>query len=104
MEKTKEEIEDQMKRISEEVERRLVEFGPGCGIMRFVAVKESHDHIIQIGTSILCTKWGVGYTGGDFVKAVVDNDLMGAFGRADYINRQCIEFYCKLIYNTPYIN
>ncbi len=58
------------------------------------------QHIIQIGTSILCTKWGIGYSGGSFVQAVVDNDLMAAVGRADGTNIKMLPFYCKLIYNV----
>ena len=58
------------------------------------------DHVIKIGTSILCTKWGVGYPGGSFVKAVVDNNLSEAFGRADDINIHCIRFYVMLMYNV----
>lgn len=57
------------------------------------------QHIIQIGTSILCTKWGIGYPGGSFAQAVVDNDLMAAVGRADGTNIKMLPFYCKLIYN-----
>ena len=58
------------------------------------------EHIIYIGTSLLCTKWNVGYPGGDFVKAIVDNDLSGAFSRADHINQHCIKFYVMLMYNV----
>lgn len=60
---------------------------------------EQGQHIIQIGTSILCTKWGIGYPGGSFVQAVVDNDLMAAVSRADGTNVKMLPFYCKLIYN-----
>lgn len=60
---------------------------------------ESREHIIRIGTSIICTKREVGYPGGSFVQAIVNNDLMGAFGRADRINKDSIEFYCNLLYN-----
>lgn len=58
------------------------------------------QHIIQIGTSILCTKWGIGYPGGSFVQAVVDNDLMSAVSKADNTNVKMLPFYCKLIYNV----
>ena len=58
------------------------------------------EHIIYIGTSLLCTKWNIGYPGGDFVKAIVDNDLSGAFSRADHINQHCIKFYVMLMYNV----
>lgn len=58
------------------------------------------EHVIEIGTSILCTKWGVGYPGGSFAQAVVNNDLDEAFGRADNINTHCIRFYVMLMYNV----
>ena len=61
---------------------------------------EDISHIENIGTSILCTKWNVGYPGGSFVQAVVDNDLNGAFSRADSVNRDCILFYVSLITNV----
>lgn len=64
---------------------------------------EDRQHVISIGTSILCTKWQVGYPGGSFAQAVANNDLMGAFGRADDVNRKAIGFYCSLIHNQPYI-
>jgi hypothetical protein len=59
-----------------------------------------NNHIIQIGTSILCTKWGVGYEGGGFVRAVVDNDLQSAIARADNTNVRALKFYCQLMYNV----
>lgn len=63
-------------------------------------IVSANQHIIYIGTSILCTKWNVGYSGGDFAKAVVDNDLSAAFARADHINQHCIRFYVMLMYNV----
>jgi hypothetical protein len=58
------------------------------------------QHIIQIGTSIMCTKWNIGYEGGGFVKAVVNNNLSAAIGSADSINIKALKFYCQLMYNT----
>jgi hypothetical protein len=63
-------------------------------------VMAESEHIIYIGTSVLCTKWNVGYPGGDFVKSIVDNDLAGAFSRADHINQHCIKFYVMLMHNV----
>jgi hypothetical protein len=65
--------------------------------------KEAREHIIRIGTSIMCTKWKVGYPGGSFVQAICDNDLQGAFGRADSTNLDCIKFYVTLCYNLGYV-
>jgi hypothetical protein len=58
------------------------------------------EHIVYIGASILCTKWEIGYPGGDFAQAMVNNDLREAFGRADNINQYCIKFYLTLMYNV----
>jgi hypothetical protein len=66
-------------------------------------IPDSRQHIIAIGTSILCTKWEVGPPGGSFVQAMVNNNLMESFSRADSINAGAIRFYCSLIYNTVYI-
>jgi len=57
------------------------------------------DHIKNMCMSILQTKYKIGYPGGSFVQAVVDNDLMGAFGRADHINKDFIWLYVELLYN-----
>jgi hypothetical protein len=70
------------------------------GFRMQVSAPEVRDHVVRIGTSILCTRAGIGYPGGSFAKAVVDNDLMGAFGRADSVNLVCIRFYCSLLYNV----
>lgn len=58
------------------------------------------DHVTNMCYSILCTKHKIGYPGGSFVQAVVNNDLMGTFSRADHINKDFIELYCKLLYNN----
>lgn len=62
--------------------------------------KETYAHVVNIGTSILCTKWEVGPAGGSFVQSICNNDLMGSFGRADHINQEFIGFYVKMLYNV----
>lgn len=62
--------------------------------------EDEKAHIINIGTSILCTKWGVGYPGGGFVQAFVDNDLMRAIGSADGISYKGFKFFAQLMYNV----
>ena len=57
-------------------------------------------HLIDIGVSILCTKWKVGYEGGSFVQSFVNNDLMGAIGRADKTSYKGFKFFASLIYNV----
>jgi hypothetical protein len=65
---------------------------------------QERNHILSIGTSILCTKWGVGYEGGSFVQSFVRNDLMGAIGRADNTTYKGFKFFASLLHNvgTPY--
>ncbi len=60
---------------------------------------ETEEHVKQMCVSILCTKHKIGYPGGSFVQAVVNNDLMGAFGKADHINKNFIGLYAELLYN-----
>jgi hypothetical protein len=59
---------------------------------------DSREHIISTAESCLETRSG-GISGGSFVQAVVDNNLHGAFAKADHINRDFIEFYLKVLYN-----
>jgi hypothetical protein len=73
------------------------------GIADLAFNPEKREHIIECGTSILCTKWKVGYKGGSFVQAVVDNNLMEAFGNADIINQQALRFYVTMLYNMRYV-
>lgn len=60
---------------------------------------EELNHIKNMCISILQTKYKVGYPGGSFVQAIVNNDLIGSFGRADSINRKYIWLYAELLYN-----
>lgn len=65
---------------------------------------QERNHILSIGTSILCTKWGIGYEGGSFVQSFVRNDLMGAISRADNTTYKGFKFFASLLHNvrTPY--
>lgn len=63
-------------------------------------VPDAREQIISIGTSIMCTRWGIGrQSAGGFVQAFVNNDLRETFLRADSINRQCIRLYLLMAYN-----
>ena len=62
--------------------------------------EDEKSHIIQIGTSILCTKWEVGFAGGGFVQSFVNNDLMGAIGSADSTSYKGFKFFASLMYNV----
>lgn len=75
----------------------------GDDFAQLVERTDNWQHIVDCGTSILLHKWGYGPPGGSFVEAVAGNDLMGAFGRADWVNVRAIRFYCTLIHNTGLI-
>jgi|TARA_B110000908_G_scaffold105594_1_gene124381 hypothetical protein len=57
------------------------------------------NHIVNIGTSIMCTKWNIGYEGGSFVQAIVNNDLSKAVSSADGTNIKALKLYCLMMYN-----
>jgi len=63
---------------------------------------DSLNHVINIATSIMCIKWGIGYNGGSFASAVASNNLTATYGNADSTNRDCIHFYVVMINNLDY--
>ena len=95
--------EDQMSRIRTRVSEFLEDNHGPTGVTKQFNIPDQREHLIQIGVSVLCTKWKIGYPGGSFVQAIVDNDLMESFGRADSVNSTAIKFYLSLMYNTGYI-
>jgi hypothetical protein len=66
--------------------------------------KKDLEHVIDVGTSIMCTKWEVGYAGGGFVQAVVNNNLDEAVGRADMTCVECLKFFSTLKNSLGYVN
>lgn len=98
--------EGQEERIQAAVAKRIDEYsahGRDIAFGLVTSTPDNRDHVVRIGTSILCTKWGVGYPGGSFVQAVVNSDLMETHSRADDVNLNCIRFYVYLIYNQSYV-
>lgn len=98
--------EGQEERIAEAVSKRIDEYwaqghDPGFGLA--IAYSEAREHVTRIGVSVLSTRWGVGFPGGSFVQAIVDNNLMETVGRADHINLNAIRFYVYLVYNQSYV-
>ena len=100
----KPEIEEHIARIEKAVSEYLDANHEWAGVSRQYNIEEQRQHIVRIGTSILCTKWNIGYPGGSFVEAVVSNNLSESIGRADTINQHALKFYCSLIYNTGFIS
>ncbi|CAB4175021.1 hypothetical protein UFOVP1247_68 [uncultured Caudovirales phage] len=100
--------EGQEERIREAVRSRIKEYSNNCRDAGFNLTispfTDAESHVVSIGTSILATKWGIGYPGGSFVQAVVDNNLTETFSRADGVNLNCIRFYVYLIYNQSYVS
>lgn len=85
-----------------ELDKRLAdrELYPYCSIIGY-ALSDTYWHVVNIGASVLMTRYPElgGYPGGSFVQAVVRNDLMEAFGRADNINQMVMKFYLELLHN-----
>jgi hypothetical protein len=94
---------EQIERISEAVEKYLTR-NSKLVPMHHLLNKESREHIVRIGTSIMCKKWEIGPTPGSFVTAICSNDLRGAVNRADTVNGDCIRFYVTLYENLEYVN
>ncbi len=84
--------------IQEAVENFMTEKLNSEGWAPFDFDNEVVDHIKNMCVSILCTKYKVGFPGGSFVQAVVDNNLVEAFGRADHINQRHMKVYAELLY------
>jgi hypothetical protein len=64
-----------------------------------MAERESKQHVINIGTSIMLNKLGYDTHPGSFVRAVLNNSLQDAVGCADRTNLQVLPFYATMIYN-----
>lgn len=58
------------------------------------------DHVVECGASMLLHKYQI-RPGGNFVEAVMNNDLSTAAGAADYINARYLFIYAMLRYNAP---
>ncbi len=71
--------------------------------IQLMADPEALQHITNIGTSIVMNNWGINTQPGGFVKAVLDNNLEAAVGKADDVNRQLLPFYVTLKYNLEYV-
>ena len=69
--------ENQIELVKEVVTNYFIQHADHTGVSDLG--RSERAHIIEIGASILCTKWEVGYEGGGFVQAFVANDLMTHF-------------------------
>ena len=90
-------IQDQISLVEKEVKGFYEANATWCKLENLSENEKSH--IIRIGTSILCTKWKIGYEGGGFVQAFVSNNLMGALGQADDTTIKGLKFFSGLSYN-----
>lgn len=91
-------VHDQMSLVEKEVKEFYSQNADYCGLSGISDDEKSH--IIRIGTSILCTKWQIGFAGGGFVQSFVDNNLMGAIGSADSTTIKGFKFFGQLMYNV----
>lgn len=58
------------------------------------------EHVINMGTELLMAKNKIGYEPCGFIKAIINNDLMESFNRADDVNSKALKFYVILLYNV----
>lgn len=61
--------------------------------------RENFNHMVNIGVSLLMTKYKIGYSGGSFVQAFVNNDLRTVLATADLQNIKLLRFYQLLLDN-----
>jgi hypothetical protein len=94
---------EQIERISYAVEKYLERNSTLVPLQHYLS-KETRNHIVRIGTSIMCTKWEIGSPVGSFVQAICNNNLYEAFGRADSVNVDCIKFYVTMYQNLGYVS
>jgi hypothetical protein len=86
--------------VTKEVTAYLEKYGASSGVpMHILMDKESREHVISIGTSIMMNRLGFNTYPGSFVQAVLDNNLHSAFNRADSINQQSLRFYVTMMYS-----
>jgi hypothetical protein len=90
-------FDEAQKIIREKVSDYLERNAQSTGVPIQILFGEEREHVVNIGTSIMMNRLGFNTYPGSFVQAVLDNDLAGAFGRADHINRQCLGFYSTMV-------
>jgi hypothetical protein len=90
-------VQDQISLVEKEVKEFYEQNSNYCGLSNLT--QDETSHIIRIGTSILCTKWKIGYPGGGFVQNFVDNNLMGSIGAADSTTIKGFKFFGQIMYN-----
>jgi hypothetical protein len=86
--------------IAKEVSAYLEKYGESTGVpLHILASKESREHVVIVGTSIMMNRLGFNTYPGSFVQAVLDDSLSGAFNRADSINQQSLRFYATMMHS-----
>jgi hypothetical protein len=64
--------------------------------------KDSLEHIVDVGTSIMCMKWEIHSSGGSFARAVVENDLDNSVSYADMDCIRCLKFFVTMKLSLGY--
>ncbi len=86
--------------IAKEVSAYLEKYGESTGVpLHILASKESREHVVIVGTSIMMNRLGFNTFPGSFVQAVLNDSLSGAFNRADSINQQSLRFYATMMHS-----
>ena len=90
-----EQIENIRKQVQEYFDKNARHYIPTLELLD----EDDKSHIVNTGTSIICTRHEVGYPGGSFVQAIVNNDLRATFSNADTVNTLAVKFYLMMMYN-----
>ena len=94
----KENIIEIQETVSKDTSEFLEQYWESTGVpFTIMRDQEAKEHVIRIGTAIMMNRFGFNTNPGSFVQAVLNNDLSGAFNRADSINQKCLRFYVTLI-------
>ena len=89
----------QMAIVKESVEQYFEKTAPLSVFEYSTMSQDDKDHIKNIACSIMNARLGIGFDPGGFVKAVINNNLSGAFANADQVNQRALKFYMLMIYN-----
>lgn len=96
-------MELEKKEIIQDAVRNYVISQGSAYIPRFdLLTTDDKNHIINIGTHIICTRDGIDLMSGSFVQSMVNNDLKTAIATADHINQGALRFYVMMMYNMAY--
>lgn len=79
--------QEKIDKLRDKARNFIIENMLGLGVVLMI---DEIDHVENMIVSMISARDGYGHQPGSFIQAVLDNDLRGAFGRADHINRKAL--------------